>query len=89
MIVKVSDYIADLLTRHDVKHLWAISGAGDVHLFDSIAQHPDLVYVCPHHEQAGVMASLAYYRLWPAWRHDDHRRGQRHQRDYRCARCLG
>jgi acetolactate synthase-1/2/3 large subunit len=62
MLIKASDYIANWLAQHDIRHLWAISGAGDVHLLDSIGRHPDLQYICPHHEQAGVMAALAYYR---------------------------
>ncbi|MCL4512110.1 MAG: thiamine pyrophosphate-binding protein [Bacteroidetes bacterium] len=63
MKTKVSDYIADFFARRGEKHVFAISGAGDVHLLDSIARHPDLSYICPHQEQAGVMASLAYYRI--------------------------
>ena len=61
--MKTSDYIAGFLAQQNAKHVFTISGAGNVHLLDSIARHPDLVYVCPHHEQAGVMASLAYTRI--------------------------
>lgn len=61
--MKTSDYIAQFLAGRGVRHLFVISGAGNVHLLDAIAAHPDLAYVCPHHEQAGVMASLAYRRI--------------------------
>ena len=63
--MKASDYIADFLAKHRVKDIFAISGAGNVHLLDSIARHPALHYICPHHEQAGVMAAIAYSRLSP------------------------
>lgn len=61
--MKTSDYIASFLARQNAKHIFTISGAGNVHILDSLARHPDLIYVCPHHEQAGVMASLAYTRI--------------------------
>ena len=63
--MKVSDYICQFLAAHRVRHIFAISGAGNVHLLDSIARNPDLSYICPHHEQAGVMAAVAYTRLTP------------------------
>ena len=62
MRIKVSDYVANVLAAHDIRHIFAISGAGNAHLLDSIAYHPALSYVCPHHEQAGVMAAAAYSR---------------------------
>ena len=61
--MKISDYIADYLARSHVRHVFTISGSGNVHLLDSIARHPELEYVCVHHEQAGVMAANAYGRI--------------------------
>lgn len=61
--MKVSDYIANFLAEKDIEHIFTISGAGDVHLLNSVADHPKLSHVCPHHEQAAVMASLAYNRI--------------------------
>ena len=61
--MKISDYIADFLYNRGVRHVFTISGSGNVHLLDSIAKHPDLKYVCVHHEQAGVMAANAYGRI--------------------------
>lgn len=63
--MKVSDYICQFLASHRARHIFAISGAGNVHLLDSIAKNSNLAYVCPHHEQAGVMAAIAYTRLTP------------------------
>lgn len=62
-MIKVSDYIAAFLVQKKIREIFAISGAGNVHLFDSIANHPDLRYICPHHEQAGAMAAIGYTRL--------------------------
>lgn len=61
--MKVSDYICRFLLENKAHHIFAISGAGNVHIFDSIAACKRLEYVCTHHEQAGVMASIAYARL--------------------------
>lgn len=61
--MKLSDYVAQTLAEHNARHIFAISGAGSAHLLDSVAYHPELSYVCPHHEQAGVMAAIAYTRV--------------------------
>ncbi len=61
--MKVSDYIAQFLAEKGVKLVFTISGAGDVHLLNSVADNENLTYICPHHEQAAVMASLAYNRI--------------------------
>lgn len=63
MLTKVSEYVANVLAEHNAQHVFAVSGAGNAHLLDSIAYHPKLKYVCPHHEQAGLMAAIAYARL--------------------------
>ena len=60
---KVADLIANKLASHGCRHVFAISGAGNLHLFDAIARHQALEYVCPHHEQAGAMAAVAYTRM--------------------------
>lgn len=61
--MKVSDYIAQLFVEHNMKHIFSISGAGNVHLLNSIMDNDKLVSVHPHQEQAGVLASLAYKRI--------------------------
>jgi acetolactate synthase-1/2/3 large subunit len=63
MLMKLSDYVAETLAAHRAEHVFAISGAGNAHLLDSVAYHPKLKYVCPHHEQAGLMAAISYGRL--------------------------
>lgn len=62
-MILVADYIADFLAKHQVRDVFAISGASNLRLLDAIARHPELNYLCPHHEQAGVMACTAYTRI--------------------------
>jgi acetolactate synthase-1/2/3 large subunit len=61
--VTAAELIADKLHAHGCRLIFAISGAGNVFLFDAIANHSELDYACPHHEQAGVMAAIAYTRI--------------------------
>lgn len=61
--IKVSDYIANFIAALGVKHVFVLSGGGNLHLIDSIAAHPDLDYVCTHHEQSAAMAAEAYARV--------------------------
>ena len=55
---KVAELIAAKLAAHGCRHVFAISGAGNLHLFDAIARQEGLRYICPHHEQAGAMAAV-------------------------------
>jgi acetolactate synthase-1/2/3 large subunit len=61
--MKVSDYIVKLFVEYNVRHVFSISGAGNVHLLNSIGETPELVSIHPHQEQSGVLASLAYKRI--------------------------
>ncbi len=61
-MIKVSDYIAKFIHQLGVKHVFTVSGAGDLHILDSIKNHPTLEYICNHHEQASAMAAFAYSR---------------------------
>jgi len=61
--MKVSDYIVQLFVENNMKHIFSISGAGNVHLLKSIDDNDHLVAIHPHQEQAGVLASLAYKRI--------------------------
>jgi acetolactate synthase I/II/III large subunit len=62
-ILKLSDYVADFLSRQGIRHVFVISGGASLHLIDSISKHPAIDYVCPQHEQAGAMAADAYARI--------------------------
>jgi acetolactate synthase-1/2/3 large subunit len=61
--MKLSDYVSSYLVQKGAKDIFAIVGAGNVHLLDSVACREGLNYICPHHEQAGVMAAIAYHRI--------------------------
>jgi acetolactate synthase-1/2/3 large subunit len=61
--MKLSDYVADFLARQGIRHVFAITGGASLHLIDSVANHPSIDYVCPHHEQAGAMAADGYARV--------------------------
>lgn len=61
--MKLSNYLTGFLAEHGERHIFAISGAGNVHLLEAIDLQPELTYICPHHEQAGVMAAIAYGRV--------------------------
>jgi len=61
--MKVSDYITQLFVEYNIKHVFSISGAGNVHLLNSISENHDLISIHPHQEQSGVIASIAYKRI--------------------------
>lgn len=61
-VVKVSDLVAETLERLGIRHAFGIIGAGNVHLFESIARRGFTEIICVHHEQAACMAVQTYYR---------------------------
>lgn len=62
-MIKVSDYIIKFLEQIKVKHIFTVSGAGDLHLLDSIRRSESIEYICNHHEQASAMAAFSYARV--------------------------
>jgi acetolactate synthase-1/2/3 large subunit len=60
--ISIADYIAKFLAEKKLHTIFAITGASAIRVIDSINQHPDLTYYCPHHEQAGVMAGIGNFR---------------------------
>ncbi len=61
--IKVSDYIVKFLEDMGVKHIFLISGGGNIHLIDSIGNSKKIKYICNHHEQASATAAEAYARV--------------------------
>ncbi len=61
--VKLSDFIASFISKKGVKSVFAISGGASLHLIHSIDSHPDINYVCTHHEQGAAMAADSYSRV--------------------------
>jgi acetolactate synthase-1/2/3 large subunit len=61
--MKASDYIAEFIYNLGVRHVFTVSGAGDLHILDSIHRYSKLDYICNHHEQASGMAAYSYSRV--------------------------
>ncbi|OGW41058.1 MAG: hypothetical protein A2Y97_13280 [Nitrospirae bacterium RBG_13_39_12] len=61
-MIKVSDYIAQKLVEHGIKHVFMVTGGGAMHLNDSIGRNKKLKYICNHHEQACAIAAEGYAR---------------------------
>lgn len=61
--MKLSDYIAQRITEHGIKHVFMVTGGGAMHLNHSLGMHKDLECIFNHHEQACAMGAEAYYRL--------------------------
>jgi acetolactate synthase-1/2/3 large subunit len=61
--MKLSNWVADFLAAHGVRHAFMVTGGGAMHLNHSIGTHKDIESVFNHHEQACTMAAEAYYRL--------------------------
>lgn len=58
--MKVSDYIAEFLARHGIRHCFVVQGGAVAHMIDSIGKRNDIGYVCVGHEQAGAIAAHGY-----------------------------
>ncbi|WP_425229444.1 thiamine pyrophosphate-binding protein [Sphingomonas sp.] len=61
--IKLSDWVADRLVEHGIRHAFMLTGGGAMHLNHSVGTNPRLKTVFMHHEQALAMAAEAYYRL--------------------------
>lgn len=61
--IKLSDYIVKYLENLGVRHVFLISGGGNIHLIDSLGKARKIKYVCSHHEQASATAAEAYSRV--------------------------
>ncbi len=61
--MKLSDFVAEFLVQQGIRHVFLISGGAIIHCIDSVAQHPELKYICPQHEQGAGAAADAYSRV--------------------------
>ena len=64
-MIKVSDYIANFIAQNPQvsNTIFMVSGGGNMHLINSIGKHPNLEYICNHHEQACTIAAEGYSRV--------------------------
>lgn len=61
-MIKLSDYVFKWLGNYGVRHVFMIPGGGAMHLNDSVGRHPDIDFICNHHEQAGAIGAEGYSR---------------------------
>lgn len=61
--IKISDYVIQFIEKLGVRHIFLISGGGNIHLVDSLGKSKKIKYVCNHHEQASSTAAEAYARI--------------------------
>jgi acetolactate synthase-1/2/3 large subunit len=61
--MKLSDYVAQKLVDHNIRHVFMITGGGAMHLNVSLGTHPKLETIFNHHEQACAIAAESYARL--------------------------
>ncbi|MGZ6142273.1 MAG: thiamine pyrophosphate-binding protein [Myxococcales bacterium] len=61
-MIRVSDYIAQTLAGHGVRHVFLVTGGGAMHLNDAFGRCKGLSYVACHHEQACAIAAEGYAR---------------------------
>jgi acetolactate synthase I/II/III large subunit len=61
--VKVSDAVAEFISKIGTSEVFGVSGGASLHLLDSVRRHPSLRLICVHHEQTVAMAADAYSRL--------------------------
>lgn len=62
-MIKLSDFVIGFIASKGVKHLFLVSGGGNIHLVDSLGKNKNISYVCNHHEQACATAAEAYARV--------------------------
>jgi acetolactate synthase-1/2/3 large subunit len=61
--MKLSDYVAEKVVEHGIRHVFMVTGGGAMHLNHSLGTHKDLECIFNHHEQACAIGAEAYYRL--------------------------
>lgn len=62
-MMRLADYVAQMLARHGIEHVFLVTGGGAMHLNDAIGRCQGLKYICCHHEQGCAIAAESYFRL--------------------------
>jgi acetolactate synthase-1/2/3 large subunit len=60
--MRVADYIINWLHEKGIDTIFTVSGGGSIVLCDAMQDHPDVKYICCHHEQAVAFAAEGYAR---------------------------
>lgn len=63
MRIRVADYIADVLVKNGIEHVFTITGGGAMHLNDGLGHKEGLQCIYNHHEQACAIAAESYARI--------------------------
>ncbi|MDR1603977.1 MAG: thiamine pyrophosphate-binding protein [Gracilibacteraceae bacterium] len=58
--MRLADYVVERVAAAGVKHLFTVTGRGNLFLTDALARAGGLDAVCAHHEQAAAFAAAAY-----------------------------
>lgn len=61
--MRATDYLASVLEKAGITHVFELSGGMIAHLLDSFHQNPSIRVVSVHHEQAGSFAAEGYGRM--------------------------
>lgn len=59
-MIRLADYIVNRLYGEGVRHIFLVTGRGNLFLSDGIARHKEMESICVHHEQAASFAAMAY-----------------------------
>ncbi|MGP0584732.1 thiamine pyrophosphate-binding protein [Paenibacillus timonensis] len=62
-MIRVADFIANLLVKHGITNVFSVTGGGAMHLNDAFGRHKDIQCVYNHHEQASAIAAEGYARI--------------------------
>jgi acetolactate synthase-1/2/3 large subunit len=57
--MKLTDFVAQTLGDHGVKHVFGLTGGAVVHILDSFSKDPRITTIFHHHEQAAAFAAEA------------------------------
>lgn len=63
MKIRVADYVADVLVKNGIEHVFSVTGGGAMHLNDGLGHKEGLQCIYNHHEQACAIAAESYARI--------------------------
>ena len=59
-MIRVADYIIQVLQKYGVNHFFMITGRGNLFLTDAVAANKKIKAISVHHEQSAAFAAVAY-----------------------------
>ena len=58
-MIRVADYIIQVLQKYGVNHFFMITGRGNLFLTDAVAANKKIKAISVHHEQSAAFAAVA------------------------------